>query len=216
MVAYFSTEADYRYLAYTVAEVHWLCSLLCDLHIPLSTVPLIWCDNVTVIHLHSTPFFHARTKHIEINYRTILFREKVAYKQFDVQFSFSFNQGTDRFDHQRMSFFTSCSRSSIQASHPATPALALWGGGVCQPTSGPYVVCTPMLTWHLKSKTASDLFPQYYSLLGFCPPFSHLLPSVTKILYRVQFKDINIFYLTTVKSGLDFYQTSLSLITKLS
>lgn len=34
-----STEAEYRCLAHTAAEVTWQCSLLCDLKIPLLTIP---------------------------------------------------------------------------------------------------------------------------------------------------------------------------------
>lgn len=46
-VAHSSIDPKYRCVAHTTAELTWLCSLFCDLHIPLSTVHLIWCDNVS-------------------------------------------------------------------------------------------------------------------------------------------------------------------------
>lgn len=49
--------------------------LLKELKISLQTVPTIWCDNVSTISLASNPVFHARTKHIELDYHFI--HEKV-------------------------------------------------------------------------------------------------------------------------------------------
>lgn len=40
-MAHSSTEAEYRCLARTTAELSLLCSLLCDIHVPLSTVQVI-------------------------------------------------------------------------------------------------------------------------------------------------------------------------------
>ncbi|XP_050123705.1 uncharacterized mitochondrial protein AtMg00810-like [Malus sylvestris] len=70
-VARSSTEAEYRSLAYTAAELTWICKILHDLHFPLRQVPHIWCDNVSAISLASNPVFHARTKHVEIDYHYI-------------------------------------------------------------------------------------------------------------------------------------------------
>lgn len=36
---------------------------------------MVWCDNVSALALASNPVFHARTKHIEVDYHFI--REKV-------------------------------------------------------------------------------------------------------------------------------------------
>lgn len=94
-VARSSTEAEYRCLAQTAAEVTWLCSLLRDLHIPLSSIPLIWCDNVSAISLAFNPVFHARTKHIEIDYHFA--HEKVAQKQLEVRFISTLDQVADIF-----------------------------------------------------------------------------------------------------------------------
>ncbi|BBN67442.1 transposable element gene [Prunus dulcis] len=69
-----STEAEYRQLAYTAAELSWLRSLFRDLCVFLPT-PTLWCDNVSSIALASNPVFHSRTKHLEVDYHYV--REKV-------------------------------------------------------------------------------------------------------------------------------------------
>ena len=62
-------------MAHTKIELYWLHMLLLDLQITLPVAPNIWCDNIGAIALASNPVFHARTKHIEIDYHFI--REKV-------------------------------------------------------------------------------------------------------------------------------------------
>lgn len=58
-----STEAEYHSLAPTAAEICWLTMLLKELHIPLQTVPVILCDNLSAISLAYNKIFHSRTKH---------------------------------------------------------------------------------------------------------------------------------------------------------
>ncbi|BBN68012.1 hypothetical protein Prudu_254S000200, partial [Prunus dulcis] len=60
-----SSEAEYRQLAYTAAELSWLKSLFRDLKLHL-VCPTIWCDNISSIVLASNPVFHSRTKHLEL------------------------------------------------------------------------------------------------------------------------------------------------------
>ncbi|GJR02047.1 ribonuclease H-like domain-containing protein [Tanacetum coccineum] len=62
-----SAEAEYRGVANAVAETCWLCNLLRELHTPLSTTTIVYCDNVSVVYLSSNPVQHQRTKHIEID-----------------------------------------------------------------------------------------------------------------------------------------------------
>ncbi|GJU64024.1 ribonuclease H-like domain-containing protein, partial [Tanacetum coccineum] len=45
----------------------WLRNLLRELHSPLSTATLIYCDNVSAIYTYANPVQHQRTKHIEID-----------------------------------------------------------------------------------------------------------------------------------------------------
>jgi hypothetical protein len=77
-----STEAEYRALAITTAEVYWFRMLFWELNIPLSTAPTIWCDNIGALALASNPIYLARTKHIEVDYHFV--REKVINK--DISF----------------------------------------------------------------------------------------------------------------------------------
>ncbi|GKC76381.1 ribonuclease H-like domain-containing protein [Tanacetum coccineum] len=60
-------EAEYRCVANAVAETCWLRNLLRELHTPLSSTTLVYCDNVSVVYLSSNPVQHQRTKHIEID-----------------------------------------------------------------------------------------------------------------------------------------------------
>ncbi|GJR08100.1 ribonuclease H-like domain-containing protein [Tanacetum coccineum] len=62
-----SAEAEYRGVANVVAETCWLRNLLRDLHTPLSSATLVYCDNTSVVYLSSNPIQHQRTKHIEID-----------------------------------------------------------------------------------------------------------------------------------------------------
>ena len=89
-VARSSTEAEYRSLAHTSAEVTWICKIFKDIAFPLSKVPVLWCDNVSAISLASNPVFHARTKHVEIDYHYI--RELVLASLLHVRFVPSHNQ----------------------------------------------------------------------------------------------------------------------------
>ncbi|XP_028098424.1 uncharacterized protein LOC114298117 [Camellia sinensis] len=80
-VARSSTEAEYRALAHTAAELSWLGMLLSNLHY-FSSSPTLWCDNISAISLSSNLVFHARTKHIEVDYHYV--RERVAAKQLTI------------------------------------------------------------------------------------------------------------------------------------
>ncbi|KAM2234356.1 hypothetical protein EV2_013133 [Malus domestica] len=89
-----SSEAEYRQLAYTAAELSWFRSLFRDLHLLLDR-PTIWCDNVSSIALASNPVFHSRTKHLEVDYHYV--REKVVRQELLVNFICSQDQIADLF-----------------------------------------------------------------------------------------------------------------------
>ncbi|GKA94708.1 putative RNA-directed DNA polymerase [Tanacetum coccineum] len=78
-----STEAEYKALADTVAELTWLQALLHELGIRSSSTPILWCDNLGATYLSANPIFRARTKHVEIDYHFV--REKVAQGDLRVQ-----------------------------------------------------------------------------------------------------------------------------------
>ncbi|XP_052107967.1 uncharacterized mitochondrial protein AtMg00810-like [Arachis duranensis] len=62
-----STEAEYRALADTTAEVLSVRWLLEDLGAPQSTPTDVFCDNRSAIQIAHNDVFHERTKHIEID-----------------------------------------------------------------------------------------------------------------------------------------------------
>ncbi|GKG29999.1 ribonuclease H-like domain-containing protein, partial [Tanacetum coccineum] len=71
-----SAEAEYRGVANAVAETSWIGNLICELHTPLFTVTLIYCDNVSAVYMSANPVQHHRTKHIESDIHFV--RDKVA------------------------------------------------------------------------------------------------------------------------------------------
>ncbi|PKU65364.1 Retrovirus-related Pol polyprotein from transposon TNT 1-94 [Dendrobium catenatum] len=70
-VAKSSTEAEYRSLSAATSEVIWLRRLAAELHLPQPYPTTIHCDNTSAIAIAKNPVFHARTKHIEIDYHFI-------------------------------------------------------------------------------------------------------------------------------------------------
>lgn len=56
-VAKSSTEAEYKAISQAVAEITWLQMILHDLHVPVSNVPLLHCDNISAMSLAANPVF---------------------------------------------------------------------------------------------------------------------------------------------------------------
>lgn len=93
IVAQSSTEAKYKSSVHTTSEITWLCKLFSDIGFKLPTLPQIWCDYISAIALASNLVFHARTKHVEIDYHYI--RELVLAKLLTGQFVCTHNQIAD-------------------------------------------------------------------------------------------------------------------------
>jgi transposase InsO family protein len=85
-----STEFEYRALAIASAELCWIRALLKDLGIFISHTPILWCDNVSALAIASNPVFHARTKHIEVDFHFV--RERVLRKDLEVKFVSTIDQ----------------------------------------------------------------------------------------------------------------------------
>ena len=90
-----STEAEYKALANATAEMMWVQKLLQELKVPHPPAARLWCDNLGAKYLSANPIFHARTKHIEIDFHFV--RERVAQKLLDIRFINTGDQLADGF-----------------------------------------------------------------------------------------------------------------------
>lgn len=88
-------KAEYKALANGITEVTWVQSLLKELGVCQSRSPVLWCDNLGATYLTTNPVFHARTKHIEVDFHFV--REKVAKGALDVRFDSTNDQIADGF-----------------------------------------------------------------------------------------------------------------------
>nr|KYP45054.1 Copia protein [Cajanus cajan] len=71
-----SIEVEYRAMTNTTTELTWLTFILKDLHISLASPPILYCDNISALHMTINPVFHARSRHIELDYHFV--RERVS------------------------------------------------------------------------------------------------------------------------------------------
>ena len=90
-----STEAEYMSMANATAEIIWIQTLLKELGVQTPAAARLWCDNIGATYLSANPVFHARTKHIEIDYHFV--RERVTQKLFDVRIISTGDQIADGF-----------------------------------------------------------------------------------------------------------------------
>lgn len=63
-----STESEYRNMASTTAELHWLSYLLRDFHFPVRLPLKLFCDNKSAQLLAANPCFHDRSKHFDVDF----------------------------------------------------------------------------------------------------------------------------------------------------
>nr|XP_028955049.1 uncharacterized protein LOC114823790 [Malus domestica] len=90
-----SAEAEYRALAFACADSIWIAGLLRELRVPVFEPILMHCDNLSATYMAANPVFHARTKHIALDYHFV--RERVASGTHRVHFLPSISQLADLF-----------------------------------------------------------------------------------------------------------------------
>jgi hypothetical protein len=90
-----STEAEYKAIANATAEIMWIQTLLKEIGIQVPATAKLWCDNLGAKYLSSNPVFHARTKHIEVDYHFV--RERVLRRLLQVDFVPTGDQVADGF-----------------------------------------------------------------------------------------------------------------------
>ncbi|CAA7058613.1 unnamed protein product [Microthlaspi erraticum] len=71
-----SSEAEYKGVANTVAELCWLRNLMLELHFKIIKAYVVYCDYISSVYLANNPVKHQRTKHVELDIHFV--REKVA------------------------------------------------------------------------------------------------------------------------------------------
>ncbi|GKB28811.1 ribonuclease H-like domain-containing protein [Tanacetum coccineum] len=119
-----SAKAEYQGVANVVAETAWLCNLLHELHSPLSTSTLVYCDNVSVIYMSANLVQHQRTKHIKIDIH--FFRDMVTAGQVRVLHVPSRFQYADIFTKGLPSALFEEFRSSLSVRSPPAPTAGTY------------------------------------------------------------------------------------------
>ena len=75
-VARSSTEAEYRTLSDTAAELSWISGMLQSIGVKQQMAAEVYCDNLSAVHLTVNPVLHCKSKHFATHYHFA--REKVA------------------------------------------------------------------------------------------------------------------------------------------
>ncbi|CAL8999019.1 unnamed protein product [Prunus brigantina] len=92
-IARSSAESEYRSLSHSCAETTWLSYLLHELGVSIQFHVHLYCDNLSATYMAANPVFHARSRHIELDYHFV--REKVAVGSHRVYFVPSIDQPAD-------------------------------------------------------------------------------------------------------------------------
>ncbi|GJY27713.1 ribonuclease H-like domain-containing protein [Tanacetum coccineum] len=117
-------EAEYRCVANVVAETAWLRKLLREIHSPLSTATLVYCDNVSAVYMSANPVQHQQTKHIEIDIHFV--RDIVTAGQVRVLHVPSHYQYADIFTKGFPSALFEEFRSSLSVRPPPAPTAGAY------------------------------------------------------------------------------------------
>lgn len=90
-----SNEAEYKAIANATVEVMWIQTLLHEIGVESPNATKLWCDNLGTTYLSSNHVFHARKKHIEVDYHFM--RDRVEQKCLKIDFVSSKDQVDDGF-----------------------------------------------------------------------------------------------------------------------
>ena len=115
-VAHSSTKAEYKALPDGTTKVLWLHYLLLDLCFSPSFATTIWCDNLSATYLSHNLIFHARTKHVEVDYH--FFHDHVAKSKIQIRFISSRDQLSDFLMKPHASFVFTSLRSKLHVDNP--------------------------------------------------------------------------------------------------
>ena len=80
-------------MAVTVCKMTWILALLKDLEVDHPKPAMLFCDNQAPIYIGENPFFHERTKHIEVDCHLV--RDKVQDKVIRLFFTPTHSQLAD-------------------------------------------------------------------------------------------------------------------------
>ncbi|GKA76032.1 ribonuclease H-like domain-containing protein [Tanacetum coccineum] len=119
-----TSVAEYQGVANVVAETTWLHNLLRELHFPLSTATLVYCDNVSDVYMSANLVQHQRTKHIEIDIHFV--RDMVTAGQVRVLHVPSRFQYADIFTKRLHSALFEEFRSNLSVHPPSAPTAGVY------------------------------------------------------------------------------------------
>jgi hypothetical protein len=88
-----------------MAEACWLRQLIVELHNPSSLATLVYCGNVNVVYLSTSPVQHQHTKHVDIDLHFIC--ECVAIGNLGVLYVSMTSQFADIFRLPSLEFWSS-------------------------------------------------------------------------------------------------------------
>ena len=121
-VARSSTEAEYRTLSDTAAELEWISGMLKTLGINQRIVAEVYCDNLSAVHLTANPVLHRKSKHFATHYHFA--REKVADGSLVVKHIAALHQLADVFTKSLPQQNYTRLRSKLGVAYPPTSSLS--------------------------------------------------------------------------------------------